>query len=228
MKLAALVSGGKDSIYSLFLAKKEHEISVIVTMKSENPESYMFHVPGINLVKEQAVLMGIPIIFEETKGIKEEELEDLKNVIIEAKEKYEIEGVVSGAIASKYQKDRIEKICNELDLKSLTPLWGMEPNKLWKNMIDVGFEIIITAVAAGGLGKEWLGRKIDKTAVVELTNLHDMCYTCVIGEGGEYETLVLDCSLFKKRIKILKSKKIWQKNTQSGELIIEESILIDK
>ncbi|MDD5416717.1 MAG: diphthine--ammonia ligase [Candidatus Aenigmarchaeota archaeon] len=226
MKLAALVSGGKDSLYSMFLAKREHEISVFVSIKSENPESYMFHVPGIDIVKLQAESMNIPIIFKETKGVKEEELNDLKDALKEAKKKYEIEGVVSGAIYSKYQKDRIEKICNELQLKSITPIWGAKTGQLWKDMIDAGFDIIVIAVAASGLDKSWLGRKIDKKAVVELTNLHDTCYVCTGFEGGEAESLVLNCPMFSKKIKIIESEIKWDNKTQSGELIIKKAELI--
>jgi len=225
MKIAALISGGKDSIYATYLASKEHEISVLISMKSENPESYMFHVPGIDLVKLQAESMNIPLIFKETKGVKEDELIDLKHALIEAKEKYGIEGVVSGAIFSKYQKSRIDQICEELELKSLSPLWQRKTGQLWKDMIEDGFEIIIVAVAADGLDKKWLGRKIDKKAVVELTNLHDTCYVCTGFEGGEAESLVLDCSLFNKKIKIIDSEIKWDNKTESGELIIKKSKL---
>jgi len=225
MKIVTLLSGGKDSLYATYLASKEHEISVIIAMKSINPESYMFHTPNIDLVKLQAKSMNTPLIFKTTQGVKEEELEDLKQALIEAKKKYGIEGVVSGAIFSKYQKSRIDKICNELDLKSLSPLWQMKTGQLWKNMIDVGFDIIIVAVAASGLTKEWLGRKIDKQAVLELTKLNETCYVCTGFEGGEGETLVLNCPLFEKRIEILDSEIKWDTETESGELIIKHAQL---
>ncbi len=225
MRLAALVSGGKDSLYAAFSAKKDHEISVIISIKSENPESYMFHVPNIDLVKLQAESMAVPLIFKTTKGIKEEELEDLKQALIEAKEKYGVEGVVSGAIFSEYQKSRIDKICDDLGLKSLTPLWKRKTGALWKDMIDDGFEIVIVAVAAGGLTKEWLGRKIDKQAVVQLMDLHETCYVCTGFEGGEAETFVTNCPLFDKKIEIIDSEKIWDEKTGSGELIIKEARL---
>lgn len=226
MKLATLLSGGKDSLYTTYLAKTENEISVIVAIKSKNPESYMFHVPNIDFVKLQAKSMKTPLIFKTTEGIKEEELSDLKEALKEAKQKYGIEGVVSGAIFSEYQKSRIEKICKELKLKSITPLWKRNPNQLWKEMIDAGFEIIIVAVAAGGLEKEWLGRKIDKQAVLELTKLNETCYICTGFEGGEGETLVLNCPLFEERIEILNSEIRWDNKTESGELIIKEAKLI--
>ena len=228
MKLGALVSGGKDSLFAACKAKEGNELAVLIAIKSKNPESYMFHVPNIDLVKLQAKSMGLPLIFKETKGEKEVELEDLKTAIKEAKEKYQIEGVVSGAIFSKYQKERINKICKELGLESIAPLWKNTPKLLWKKMLDNGFKIIFTAVAANGLGPEWLGRRIDEQALEQLVNLHNTCYVCTGGEGGEFESLVLDCPLFKKKIKILVSEKKWDEATQSGELIIKKAELVEK
>jgi len=225
MKLATLLSGGKDSLYATYLAKKEHEISVIITMKSENSESYMFHVPNIDLVKLQAESMKVPLIFKTTKGVKEEELTDLKQALVEAKKKYGIEGVISGAIFSEYQRSRIQKICNELNIKSITPLWKNKPGQLWKEMIEAGFDIIIVAVAAGGLEKEWLGKKIDKQAVFELTKLNETCYVCTGFEGGEAESLVLSCPLFERRIEILDFEIKWDNKTESGEMIIKKARL---
>lgn len=225
MKLAALVSGGKDSLYATYLASKRHEIRVIVTIKSLNPESYMYHVPNIDLVKLQAKAMRLPLIFKHSMGKKEEELIDLKDALLEAKEEYGIEGVVSGAIFSRYQKERIDGICNELCLKSLAPLWKREPKELWNEMFKAGFEVIISAVAAYGLTEEWLGQLIDREAFNKLCDLHGTCYVCTAGEGGEFETFVIYCPLFKERIIVEKSKKIWDRKTTSGQLIIEKAML---
>jgi diphthine-ammonia ligase len=225
MKLAALVSGGKDGLYATYLAGKRHEIRVIVAIKSLNPESYMYHVPNIDLVKLQAETMRIPLIFRESEGRKEEELEDLKAALAEAKAQYGIEGVVSGAIYSKYQKERVDRICTELGLKSLAPLWKRNPKELWNEMFDAGFEVIISAVAAYGLTEDWLGRYVDKTAFETLCDLHGTCYVCTGGEGGEFETLVVYCPLFEKRIVVKKSRPEWDDITMSGQLVIEEAAL---
>jgi len=127
MKLASLFSGGKDSVYATYLAKKEgHEITCLVSIFSENKESYMFHTPSINKTKKQAEVMGVPLIVEKTKGEKEIELEDLKRAIFRAKEEYGVEGIITGAIQSVYQASRIQKICDELNLECFNPLWQKE------------------------------------------------------------------------------------------------------
>lgn len=218
MKVAALLSGGKDSLYALYLASKENKIKYIVTITSENPESYMFHVPNVHLVEEQAKLMEIEIIKKTTKGEKEKELEDLKSVLgtIDGK----IDGIVTGAIESNYQKQRIDKICGELKLTSLAPLWHKDPENLLRDMIKNKFEIIITAVAAPPLDEKWLGRKIDENCVEELVQLNKKYGIHPSGEGGEYESLVLDCPLFKKKLEVSGSKKIWDEKTRSGHLVV--------
>ena len=147
MKLAALVSGGKDSLYSAYLAKKSgHDIDYILSMKSKNLESYMFHTHNLHILETIAQIMKTPIIFGETKGVKEEELTDLKHLLEKVKDK--IDGVTTGAIASTYQKSRVDKICQELGLESLAPLWGLNPEEILRIMLKDNFEIIIISVGA--------------------------------------------------------------------------------
>ena len=226
MRLAALFSGGKDSTYALFLASKTHEIKYLVTIFPESKESWMFHHPCIELTSLQAKAMGIEQIIQKTRGEKEKELEDLKKTLERIKN--EVEGVVSGAIQSEYQKTRIDRICEELKLKSLTPLWHKDAEQLLREEIKEGFEIIMTGVFAEGLDESWLGRKIDLKAVEELKELRKKYGINLAGEGGEFETLVLDCPLFKKKIEILEAKKNWDEGTNSGYLIVKNARLISK
>ena len=124
MKLAVLFSGGKDSTYAMYLVKKQgHEISCVISVISENKESYMFHTPSIEKTEKQAKVMGIPLLTKKTKGVKEDELKDLEEVIKTAIKKYEIKGIVTGALHSDYQSSRIQKICDELKIKCINPLW---------------------------------------------------------------------------------------------------------
>jgi ABC transporter with metal-binding/Fe-S-binding domain ATP-binding protein len=227
MLLASLFSGGKDSAYAMCMAMGEdHKIACLISIESENPESYMYHVPNIDLTRMQAEAMGIPIIYRITKGVKEAELEDLEKALKEAIEMYNIEGVVSGAIYSNYQRKRIDDICDRLNLMSLVPLWKRKPRKMLEEMVQAGFIVIISAVAAGGLGPQWLGREIDQNVIDELSDLHNTCYVCTAGEGGEFETLVLDAPFFKKRMKIMDSEKNW--DGSSGQYIVKEAVLEDK
>ena len=88
MKTAVLFSGGKDSVYSAYLAKQAgHELTCLISVISKNKESYMFHTPSIKKTKAQAKVIGLPLLIQKTKGEKEKELKDLEKVIAKAKKK---------------------------------------------------------------------------------------------------------------------------------------------
>jgi diphthine-ammonia ligase len=189
MKVAVLFSGGKDSTMAIYKAIKEgHEVKYLVSVFSDNPASYMFHVANIHITELSAKAMGIPLIKKVTKGIKEEELEDLTHILTELKDKG-IEAIYSGALFSVYQKSRIDAICEDLGLKSCAPLWHRDPEEYMEEIIDLGFEVIITSVAAEGLDESWLGKTIDKHVIDEIIELNKK-YKIHIGfEGGEAEWL---------------------------------------
>jgi len=197
MKLGVLFSGGKDSNYALYRASKTDEVKVLITLDSDNEESYMFHTP-INAVEKQAKNLKIPLIKFKTKGEKEEELKDLKKAIEKAKKEFKIEGIVTGAVASTYQASRIQKICDELDLWCFNPLWQMNQEKLLRDLIKDGFKFKIVKVAADGLDNSWINRIIDKKAVGEFIKLKEKYGINVNGEGGEYESEVIESPLFRK------------------------------
>ena len=207
MKLGILFSGGKDSAYSAFLAKKNgYEISCFITLESENKESYMFHTPFIDKTKLQASAIQISQIIQKTKGKKEEELMDLEKAIKTAVKKYKIQGVVSGAVGSVYQSSRIQNICNKLNLECFAPLWQKNQFEILDDLIKNQFEVIIAGVFAEGLDKDWIGKKIDKNFIEKMRELNKKYGVNPAGEGGEYETFVLNCPLFKKPVKLSEVK----------------------
>ncbi|MFP4045814.1 MAG: diphthine--ammonia ligase [Candidatus Aenigmatarchaeota archaeon] len=222
MKLAALLSGGKDSLLAIDQVKDEHEVKYLISIDSvEN--SMLLHTENIELVKLQAEAMNTPLIFRRCS--ESEELETLEGTIGEVKD--EVGGVVSGAIASEYQRDRIKSICDKFGLESLTPLWNMDEEKLMNTVLQRDFEVMITKVAAEGLGREWLGRTIDKKTVRELKELERKYRIHLAGEGGEFETLVLDSPFFEKKVDVVESEENWDSKTKSGLLRIKAK-LVDK
>ncbi len=203
MKVGVLFSGGKDSTMAALLAKKEgHEIACLITIYSENPDSYMFHTPSIFKTKKQAEVMGIPLLTGETNGVKEEELKDLENTIKLARKKYSIEAIVTGALHSEYQASRIQRICTKLRLKCLNPLWHKNEFEYLNDIINNGFKVIIIGVSAYPLGASWLGRVIDEKFVEDVTRLNEKYKIHAAGEGGEFETFVLECPLFRRPLKV--------------------------
>ena len=228
VKLGVLFSSGKDSTAAAYIMKQQnYELTCLIHIKSENKDSYMFQTAGTELVKMQAEAMRLPIIVQKTKGEKEAELEDLEKAFKEAKKKYQIEGIVSGALFSTYQRDRIEKICDKLGLKIFSPLWHKPQDKHLQELLENGFEIVLTAVAAEGLDKSWLGRKFTFKDVEKLQQLQQKYGLNVAGEGGETESLVLDCPLFTKKI-VLEKTEIIEEDKNRAHLVIKKAKLIPK
>ena len=226
MRLGVLFSGGKDSTLALMKAMEDNEIVCLISLISKNKESYMFHTPAIELTKMQSEAMGIPLLRKETEGKKEEELKDLKDAIGEAINKFQIEGIVTGAVESVYQSSRIQKICDDLSISCTNPLWKMDQEKLLMEVIKSGIDVIISGIFAYPLTKKWLGRKIDEDTVEDLVSLREKYKISPAGEGGEIETTVLDAPFFKKRMKITDSEKTYEEN--AGSLIIKKAVLEKK
>ncbi len=226
MRLGVLFSGGKDSAYACQKAMETHEIVCLISLISENPESYMFHTPNIWLVGMQAEAAGLPIIIHQTAGEKEAELEDLKAAIEIAVSQFQIQGIVTGAIASAYQHSRISNICSELGLECINPLWQMDQVQLLRELVAEGYEVIISGVFAEPFTEDWLGRTIDAGMVEELKGLAELHDINPSGEGGEIETTVLDAPYFKKLIELLKADKQYIRD--SGTLNVKEAVLVDK
>jgi diphthine-ammonia ligase len=201
MRLAVLFSGGKDSCLALHKVLEEgHEVAYLLNVCPRNFDSFMFHKPYLNLLRKQSEELGIKLFIEESAGEKEKELEDLKNLIGGVRN--DIEGIVVGGIASSYQGIRVKKICDELGLKFVAPILNYSPEKVWEELLDSGFEVVMSKIACDGLSKEWIGRVINKTNFEELKKLGEKYKFRIDFEGGEAESLVLNMPEFDNEIKI--------------------------
>jgi ABC transporter with metal-binding/Fe-S-binding domain ATP-binding protein len=199
----SLFSGGKDSSWALYQALETGlAVERLVTVHPEG-DSYMYHVPATRLAGLAAESIGIPLVEVEPDDFDAEsatdsgeqgdaELEPLEAALEPLDDDLPggIAGVTAGAVESEYQTNRIEAMCDRLDADLFAPLWQEDPRELADAMLDAGFEIRIIRVAAGGLDESWLGRTLDAEALDELEDLNDRYGVHVLGEGGEFETLV--------------------------------------
>ena len=202
----SLFSGGKDSSLALYRAlEADRPVERLVTVHPTD-ESFMYHVPATELAALAAESIGIPLVdvqpesFEadarsaEDSGARgDRELEPLEEALDGlADELGGIGGVTAGAVESSYQATRIEAMCDRLDAELFAPLWQADPRELATAMLEAGFEITIVRVAAYGLDESWLGRTLDAEALADLEALNDEYGVHLLGEGGEFETLVTD------------------------------------
>ena len=228
MRLVSLYSGGKDSTFAIVCAKEMgHQIACLVTMHPITDDSALFHYPNSWVTEYLADTMQIPIMGFSINGrSKEDEMYALKGALTQMKSLFGIEGVLYGGISSNYQKQAFEEICKQQGLSAVAPLWKIEPLSYMNNLLEYGFQIMIVGVSAMGLDKEWLGRILDKDAILELASLSRKYGFNLTFEGGEAETLVVDGPLFYKRLEIKKAITHW--DGQRGMFEILEVSLVDK
>ncbi|MFB6106123.1 MAG: diphthine--ammonia ligase [Halobacteriaceae archaeon] len=207
----SLFSGGKDSTFALHRALATgRDVGRLVTVHP-GEDSYMYHVPETRLTGLLAESMGIPIVDVDPGDLGaddatdagaqgDRELEPLEAALRDLP--VEVTGVVAGAVESAYQTDRIRGMCDRLGAQCYAPLYGEPPLELGHAMLDAGFEIRVVQVAAAGLDESWLGRRLDRAALADLATLNDRYGVHVLGEGGEFETLVVDGPHMDRRLEL--------------------------
>ena len=222
MKTAiCLSSGGKDSTLSLHIAHSRGiTIKALLTVIPEDPESMLYHTHNVHLVESIAVATGLPWIPVQAKKDREEESlqEALKNV--------DADYLVTGGMASNYQKEKFDRVCKNTGKEHYAPLWGISPKELYDKILENKMDAIIVSVAAYGLEEEWLGRHLDRQNVEKLLRLSAKYKFNPVGEGGDLDTLVLDAPLYKKRLAIKKAMKKWYGDR--GKLEIQEIEYVQK
>ncbi len=223
--LALLASGGKDSwLAAWIMHKRNYNISCLITVKPAR-HSFLLHHPCIDLVRLQSKASGIPLIMKRSTSLNpDQELKVLKQALKKAVKHYKIEGVVTGALYSNYQRNRFERIIDELGLKIYNPLWHSDQEALIK-FVAKHFKALIVSVSSEGLTKQWVGRVLNLQSVRELSMLAKKYNFNISGEGGEFETFVLDMPLFKKVINIQKFKVFEDEGLffmQPEKLVLEE------
>lgn len=221
MDVAVLFSGGKDSCYALWYAFHQGwRVQCLITVRSANPESYLFHYPNVRWVEAQAKALRLPVRFIDSSEMRNEEVNELLRGLKRILREVAFTGLVSGVIASDYQRSRVDRLCEELGLASLNPLWKKDPYLLLWEELEAGFEMIVTACMAMGLGREWLGSKLTTKSVLRLKALSERYGFNPAFEGGEGETFVLDAPFFHEKLRVVKHKTIWEGS--SGRYVIED------
>jgi len=211
MKLACLFSGGKDSTYAIHLAKKQgHDVVCLLSIFTKSEESHLLHHPNLKWTKLQSESMKIPqLTIISNSDETEDELIIMEKLLQNAKEQFQIDGLVHGGIKSKFQKEKFESLCLKLNLVSIAPLWGTDPNEYMNKLLDSNFHFMMITVSSDGLDEQWLGKLILKSDIDILNNLSNKFGFNLNFEGGESETFVIDCPLFSNPIKINEFTKNW-------------------
>ena len=210
MKLASLFSGGKDSVYAIYLAKQQgHQVTCLLSIFAKSADSHLLHHPNLSWTKLQSQSMNIPQLTIQSNSDDVDELILLEDLLKRAKEKFGIDGLVHGGIKSRFQKEKFSSVCVKLGLSVISPLWNSEPKKYMNDLIDSNFDFIMTTVSSDGLDDSWLGKPISKSEINTLIQLSEKFGFNLNFEGGESETFVINCPLFSYPIKIIQFEKNW-------------------
>jgi diphthine-ammonia ligase len=174
------------------------EIAAVVTVDIQDGDSHMFQVPSTKWVERQALLANVPWMNVPASGSVEDEIEALEQAL----SKLEIDGIVSGALRSDFQKQRLECMSQRLNIHSFSPLWHQTPIEHLKGMVEAGFQIMLTSVSCEGLDHTWLGHVLTESSLLELHALSKQHRFNVDGEGGEYETYVLGGPIWSRALRV--------------------------
>jgi len=208
MKVVVSWSGGKDGCFACFMALKQgYEVSHLVNFISREFRRVAFHGTRARLISRQAQAIGIPLV-QYTVPPDMSLYEQAFKKAISALKRNGVEGMVFGDIYLQEHRDWIERVCGELGIIPLLPLWGMAPEHVLSDFIEAGFEAVIISAKADVFDREWLGRKIDHSFLFDIKNLEQGKGLDVCGEQGEYHTLVVDGPLFCKRIRVTYGVKV--------------------
>jgi ABC transporter with metal-binding/Fe-S-binding domain ATP-binding protein len=238
MEWVSLFSGGKDSAWALYRAQEVGlNVGRLLTVHPEG-DSYMYHTPATQLASLAAESIGLPLLSVEPADFGADdavdsaaqgdaEIEPLEATLSElaADPSVDLAGLIVGAVESDFQTSRIEALCDRLEIDLFAPLWQRDPETVAEEMLKAGFEIRIIQVAAAGLDESWLGRSLDRAAFAELTDLNERYGVHILGEGGEFETFVVDGPHMSRRIELTYDTE-W--DGSRGRILVEDAWLAGK
>jgi len=206
MSYIASWSGGKDSCFACYEAMRQgYSVSHLVNFISEEFQRVSFHGTEAKLIQLQSQAVGIPLLQKETtRDGYEEEFEEA----VESLKPNGVKGMIFGDIYLQEHKDWVERVCGNLGIEAVEPLWGKNPEEILSGFIDVGFEAVIVSAQSKLIDESWIGHIVDRNFVAYLKDRNiDLC-----GENGEYHTLVVNGPIFKRPVRLIQGKTIVRGN----------------
>ncbi len=202
MRVISSWSGGKESCLSCWRAiQKGYEVSFILNFISEEFKRVSFHGVEAGVIKEQVSNTGIPLTQKETTPDGYEN--EFKGAVSELTPSG-IKGMVFGDIYLQEHRDWVERVCSDLGIEAIEPLWGMKPENVFREFLQEGFKAVLVCVNPKFIDKSWVGKEVNLEFLAYLLeNGIDPC-----GENGEYHTLVTAGPLFERKIEITRGETV--------------------
>lgn len=199
-------SGGKDSCFACYEAMRQgYKVSRLVNFIFRESQRVSFHGTEAKLIQLQSRAIGIRLLQKETTwdGYEQEFKEAVRSLIPSG-----VKGMIFGNIYLQDHKDWVERVCGELGIEAVEPLWGKNPEEILSSFIDAGFEAVIVSAQSKLIDRDWIGHLVDRDFITYLKDRNiDVC-----GENGEYHTLVINGPIFKRRLQLIESKTVARDN----------------
>lgn len=256
LRLLALLSGGKDSVYAALCARAAGHTLVAAAhitppARHVDGDSHMYQAVASEAVASVAAALGLPLHTRPSRGVAVaspqvlgyvptdgDEVEDLAALLADAaaaaaKERRgggPLTGVVVGALWSDYQRLRVESAAARAGLLVLAPLWRAEQGRLLRRMHAYGLAPVVVKVGAMGLRVADVGAPL-MGLLDRLDRLSEQYGVHVAGEGGEYESLVLDAPAFASRLRLARTEVAVEREDKwapTARLLIHEVDLVTK
>lgn len=227
MKVAVMYSGGKDSTMALkYALDKGWKVKTLISVKPRSTESFLYQYATVEWTKLSSEALGIPVIHMRSEKIgPKEEADELENVF----RNLGVDAILVGGVGlQKTQIREWRRVAKNFGIKMMVPYQSLTSEELFEKTVNSGFDIMLTDVASDGLGPEWLGRKLSKSSFEEFRQLSKEFGFDILGEGGYYNTFVVDGPIFKKKIEFIDTEKIWDNKTSSGYLEVRDAVLKSK
>ncbi|MFW9991514.1 MAG: diphthine--ammonia ligase [Candidatus Odinarchaeota archaeon] len=221
MQVAVLISGGKDSLYATWCAMHQYEVIAVIGVTVK--ESLVYHVQKTEILRAVSECLGIPLILKVVSHQDDEE-----KAIEAAIKESEAEAIITGGLLSDFQRYHFNKVASRCGIPCFSPLWRKTGELLMQELLNHRLVVIFTSVSAMGLTRDLIGRQLDEDILKSLIEMSKQTGLNITGEGGEYETLVLDAPFYKKRISIEQASVVWNETAGQGEYVIESVKIVSK
>lgn len=205
LRCLALLSGGKDSVAAVDVAR-QHGWDVVggLTMRPVQDDAWMFHTPNLDATRAVAQCLGLPLDEVPCRADAQEEVEDLERAVRALARRHGADALLNGALQSEYQRTRIDAVGHRVGIKTFAPLWHKHARHYLDGLLVAGWDIRFSRTAADGVDNAWAGERMEKAHLDQMARHPSRPHAA--GEGGEYETLVLDAPCFGKRIVVEESR----------------------
>jgi uncharacterized protein (TIGR00290 family) len=218
MKTLLSWSGGKDSALALAALRldRTYEVVGLLTTVSEQHQRVSMHGVRVDLMREQAMRLGLPLITIAMPPYRNfaSPNPDTCPIDLPSNNTYEqtmlaafadarnsgIEAIAFGDIYLEDLRRYRDVLLAQSGMRGVYPLWQRGTVELLREFITNGWRAVVVCTDDQRLAPTWVGREIDSRFAADLPENVDPC-----GERGEYHSFVYDGPLFAEAVPFTRS-----------------------